>query len=134
MTMEKKDIQKQPAQSPVETERTKLRRVYVPRVDIYETREALVLLADMPGADEKSVDMTLEKDVLTIRGSVIPREYKGYSAGFTEYREGDYERVFSLSEEVDREKIEASVKNGVLKVILPKAEPAKARKIAITSG
>lgn len=135
MTMENKEIKKQSAPSPADAERTKLRRVYVPRVDIYETGDALVLLADMPGVGEKSVELTLEKDVLTIRGLVKPRNYPGYSAGFAEYREdGDYERVFSLSEEVSREKIEASVKNGVLKVILPKAEPAKARKIAITAG
>lgn len=134
MTADKKEVQKQPAQTPVETERTKLRRVFVPRVDIYETKEALVILADMPGTDEKSVDITLEKDVLTLRGVVALREYKGYSAGFAEYREGDYERAFSVSEEVARDKIEASVKNGVLKVVLPKAEPAKARKIAIAAG
>ncbi len=72
MTAEKKEVQKQPASTPVETERTKLRRVFVPKVDIYETREALVLLADMPGVDEKSVDITLEKDILTLRGVVAP--------------------------------------------------------------
>jgi HSP20 family protein len=134
MADEKKELQKKEAQSSFETERTKSRRVYVPKVDIYEAKDAIVLVADMPGVDEKSVDITLEKNVLTITGSVEPEIYKDHSITYSEYDTGDYERAFTISDEVDRNKIEASVKQGVLRVTLPKSEPVKAKKIAIKTG
>ncbi len=131
MLTAKKDLTKQPAQAQVETERTRTAKVYVPRVDIYETKDSIVLVANMPGVDEKSVDITLEKDVLTISGSVEPLNFNGYSVAYAEYDTGDYQRAFTISNEVDRNRIEAKVKNGVLRVILHKAEQVKARKIAI---
>jgi len=122
---------KQTAQTPVETERTKNRKVYVPKVDIYETKDSMVLLADMPGVDETSVDVTLEKNILTITGSVEPIRVEGYSLAYAEYDTGDYQRAFNISEEVDQNRIDATVKNGVLKMVLHKAEQAKAKKIAV---
>jgi len=132
--MAEKEIQKREASSPVETERTKSMKVFIPRVDIHETKDAIILLADMPGVDEKSVDITLEKNVLTLSGRVQPASYEGYRAAYAEYDSGDYERAFTLSDEIDRDKIEASVKNGVLKLTLPKAEPVKLRKISVKSA
>jgi HSP20 family molecular chaperone IbpA len=126
-----KEMQKQVAQTPVETERTKNRKVYVPKVDIYETKDTMVLLADVPGVDERSVDITLEKNVLTINGAVEATRFDGYTLAYTEYDIGDYQRAFTISDEVDRNRIEATVKNGVLKIVLHKAETAKAKKIAI---
>lgn len=85
----------------------------------------------MPGVDDKSIDITLEKNVLTIYGMVdaeIPENHRLY---LSEYGIGDYQRVFTLSDEVDREKIQATVNNGVLKLILPKAEIAKTKKIPV---
>lgn len=134
MNQKVKEVQKQVAQTPVETERTKNRKVFVPKVDIYETRDSIVLIADMPGVDETSVDITLEKNILTITGSVEPLHIEGYSLAYTEYDIGDYQRAFTISDEVDRNKIDAVVKNGVLKITLHKAEQAKAKKIAITAG
>ena len=134
MLTQEKDLTKQPAQAQVETERTRTRKVYVPRVDIYETKDTIVLTANMPGVDEKTVDVTLEKDVLTIGGSVEPLNFSGYSLAYAEYDTGDYQRAFTITTEVDRNKIEAKVKNGVLRVILPKAEQVKARKIAIKAA
>ena len=112
-------------------ERTRARKVYAPRVDIYETHEAIVAVADMPGVDESSVDITLEKNVLTINGYVEPGQPESYSLAYAEYGVGDYQRSFTLSDEIDREKIEATVKNGVLRLYLPKAGPAKARRISV---
>jgi HSP20 family molecular chaperone IbpA len=134
MADEKRELQKKEAQSSVETERTKSRRVYVPKVDIYEAKDAIELVADMPGVDEKSVDITLDKNILTIAGTVEPEAYKDHSITYSEYDTGDYERAFTISDEVDRNKIEASVKQGVLRVTLPKVEPVKAKKIAIKTG
>jgi HSP20 family protein len=132
--MAEKEMQKREASSPVETERTKTMKVFIPRVDICETKDAIILLADMPGVDEKSIDITLEKNVLTLSGRVEPDTYEGYRAAYTEYEAGDYERAFTLSDEINRDGIEASVKNGVLRLTLPKAEPVKLRKINVKSA
>jgi len=127
----KVDYQKKPAQTPMETERTKNRKVYTPRTDIIETGQAIVLYADMPGTDEKSVDVTVEKNVLTITGTVEPQGQTGRSMFYSEYEAGDYERAFTISDEVDRDRIEAVVKNGVLKLTLHKAPQAEVKKITV---
>ena len=115
-------------------ERTRARPVFVPRADIYETPEAIVLLADVPGVKESNLSITLENDVLTIEGNVEPEAHSGFSLAHAEYEVGDYRRVFTLSTDVDRDKIEATLKAGVLTLVLPKAEPAKARKIAVRAA
>ena len=132
--MTDKEMQKREASSPVEKERTKSVKVFIPRVDICETKDAIVLLADMPGVDEKSVDITLEKNVLTLSGKVEPVAHEGYRAVYAEYEAGDYERAFTLSDEIDRDKIVATVKNGVLRLELPKAEKVKPKKISIQAA
>ncbi|HOF05633.1 MAG TPA: Hsp20/alpha crystallin family protein [Syntrophales bacterium] len=131
MEKEALDLQKQQAQNPLETERTRNRKVYVPKVDIYETKDAMVLIADMPGVDEQSVDVTLEKNILTITGNVEAAVFEGKTLAYAEYDIGDYQRAFTISDEVDQDRIEAAVENGVLRVTLPKVEKAKIKKIAI---
>jgi len=115
-------------------ERTKDSTTYIPRVDIYEADETLYILADMPGADESSVNITLEKDILTIEAGVDESIYSNLNPVYLEYGTGDYRRQFTLGNEIDRDKIEASIKNGVLKITFPKAEPLKTKKIAIQAG
>lgn len=128
------EAEKQEIASVEGAERTRARRCYVPRVDIYETDDDIFVVADMPGVDENSVDITLEKHVLTINGFVEPDQAENYSLAYAEYEVGDYERSFTLSDEIDQDKIEASVRDGVLRVKLPKAGPARAKKIAIKAG
>jgi len=113
---------------------TKESAVYMPYVDIYETKDELVLLADMPGVCEKDVNVDLEKGVLTIRGHAEPEKHDGFQPLQSEYGVGDYERRFTLSNEIDATRIGASIKDGVLKVVLPKAEEVKARKIPVSAG
>ena len=129
------NIQETEKQEIAETgaERTRSRLAFVPRTDIYETNEAIVLVTDMPGVDETSLDITLENDVLTINGYVETAYHEGYGLAYGEYRVGDYERSFTMSNKVDRNKIEATVKDGVLRLHLPKAEPSM-RKIAVSAG
>ena len=129
--MSEKDPQK--TQNTAVTERIRNVKTFVPRVDIYETKEALFLIADMPGVDEKTVDVELEKNILTISGRVENGKVKDYSLVFSEYEVGDYERSFTVSDEIDREKIKAMVKQGVLRLELPKAEKVKPKKIAISA-
>jgi HSP20 family molecular chaperone IbpA len=115
-------------------ERTRDRLAFVPRADIYETDDEIVIVADMPGTDENTVDITLENNVLTISGCVEMKAPEGYSLAYAEYRVGDYQRAFSLSDQIDREGIEATVKDGVLHLRLPKVTEARIKKIAIKAG
>jgi HSP20 family molecular chaperone IbpA len=110
---------------------TQTRKRFAPRVDIYEVNDNVVLVADMPGVDETSIEITLEKDLLTIRGTVLLIEHEGYNLSYAEYRTGDYARTFTLSNDVDRSKIEATIRNGVLRLTLPKAESAKPKRIEV---
>lgn len=130
--MSDKDLQK--TENTAVTEKIRNVKTFIPRVDIYETRDALVMIADMPGIDEKTVDVELEKNVLTISGRVEDGKVKDYNLVFSEYEVGDYERTFTLSDEIDRDKIKATVKQGVLRLELPKAEKVKPKKIAIQAA
>ena len=116
-----------------DTEATREVRQFVPDVDIYETDDGLMLLADMPGAAPETLNVQLEKNVLTIQGQAEPVDAAGRSIIHAEYEPGDYYRAFDLSEEIDQEGIEPSFKDGVLTLRLPKAERAKAKKIMVST-
>lgn len=129
-----KEVQKKEAEVVKESaERTRAKKLYTPAVDIIEGKDDLVLVADMPGVDEHSVEITLEKDILSIYGKVEPEIPDNHRLVLSEYGVGDYQRSFTISDEIDREKIEATVKNGVLRLTLPKAEKAKTRKIPVSA-
>ncbi len=113
-------------------ERTRSRPAFVPRVDIYETNDAIVLTADMPGVGPESVDITLEQGMLTINGYVEGERPEGYTLTYAEYSVGDYVRRFTLSNQINQEAIEATVKDGVLRLHLPKVKPST-KKIAVSS-
>jgi len=114
-------------------ERTRAQQAFVPRVDIYETEQMVAVVADMPGVDAGSVDITLEQNVLTINGYVSEKRPEGYSLSYAEYRTGDFVRTFTLSNQIDQERIEAGVKDGVLRVHLPKVRPTS-KKITVSAG
>jgi HSP20 family protein len=128
------EIQQQEESPSEEMERTRSRRAFVPRADIYETDNEIIVLADIPGANEQNVDITLEKNVLTIVAYIDPIRSGDYDIAYAEYEEGDYQRSFRLSDEIDRDKIEASVSDGVLRLRLPKSQEAAARKISVKSS
>lgn len=115
-----------------EAEHTRAGKVFVPRADIYETQEQLLILADMPGVKEEGVDITLEQNILTIYGKVEQPQLEGYTLAYSEYGVGDFRRVFALSNEIDRDGIQATIKNGVLKLVLPKSKRAMPKKIAVS--
>lgn len=125
---------KQESETPQGTERTRSRKVYIPLVDITESEDALMLVADMPGVDEQGVEVVVEKNVLTVKGTVGPETPPGYELSHGEYGVGDYERSFTLPNEIDREGIVATIKDGVLSLTLPKARQAIARKVTVTAG
>ena len=131
MENKNEQIQEKQAAVPMEAEAARSGKLYVPLVDIYETKDGFVLTADVPGVDEKSMDITIEKNVLTISGAVDQRPCKDHELSLMEYDVGDYRRSFILSADIDRDKIEATVKDGVLHLTLPKTEAVKIKKITI---
>ena len=108
--------------------------VFIPAVDIFENQDALVLIADMPGINSEGVDIHLKEYELTISGRPKKEEKKQAPPIYTEYESGGFLRSFTLSSVIDQAKIKASMKEGVLKVILPKAEAAKPRQIVVQAG
>lgn len=124
-------VQKREKEGLENVERTREGKVFVPPIDIMETNEDIILIADMPGVNEKTIDVTIEQDVLTIEGRIEPLVPEGYDLAYCEYEVGDFQRSFTLTDTIDRDKIEANYKNGVLRLKLAKAEPAKPRKINV---
>jgi HSP20 family molecular chaperone IbpA len=104
-----------------------------PLIDIHEGPDGLVLEADLPGATEEGVVIQLEENVLTLHAHVPSPAPEGARVVHEEYRVADFHRSFILSDEVERSRIAAELKNGVLRLTLPKAERAKTRRIEIKS-
>jgi HSP20 family protein len=114
-----------------ETERTRECRCFVPRADIYEVNDEIVVAMDMPGINENAIEITLEKNILNVKGFAQVDDPRDHSLATAEYEVGDYERSFRISDTVAKDKIGAVYQDGVLRLTLPKAEQAKARKIAV---
>lgn len=103
--------------------------VFNPDVDIYETQDELKLIADLPGVQKEDLDIDLNESTLTINAHV--KQSAQGTLLYKEYDVGDYKRSFTISNVIDQSKIQAELKNGILQVVLPKAETAKPRKIEI---
>jgi HSP20 family protein len=119
---------------PAKGERVRPGRVFVPAVDIFETPETLVLVADMPGVAGDKVTLDLKDNHLTIYGEVGPPLGAGESMGDQEYLTGDYQRDFHIGNLIDQNQIEATMKDGVLRLVMHKVEKAKPRKIDVKVG
>lgn len=113
-------------------EQTVPTRTYVPTADIFETEAALTVSLEMPGVDKGAVDVNVEDGVLTVEGRLDFSKYEGMQPLYTEYNVGNYRRSFSLSNKIDQSRISAEMSDGVLTLVLPKAEEAKPRRIAIS--
>ena len=127
------DIQlkgKQELATPAEP--TKPSVIFTPLVDIFETDHDITLLADMPGVATEDIAIDLRDGVLTLAGHVKPWESPAESDVLVEFEIGKYYRQFTLSEAIDQEKIRAGFKEGVLRLVMPKAAKAVPRKIAVT--
>ena len=116
-----------------------LRPRYLPRVDVLETPDAFRLTADVPGAGEDGLELTVEKDVLTLWAKVpeAPLAGRGRDSLLNRgmgYPEGDWHRTFRLGETVDRDGVEAELSRGVVTVTLPKAKEQVRRTIAVKAA
>lgn len=106
-------------------------KFYVPYTDIHETEDALLVTMEMPGVDKGSVDVSLEKDVLSVEGRIDFGEYEDLEPLYTEYNVGHFRRSFKLSNDVDQGRIAANIEDGLLTLHLPKAEEQKPRTIVV---
>lgn len=132
---ESKELQvkeKQEVTSPAEQTTPGL--VFTPSVDIFENEKEIVLLADMPGVKAKDLNIDLRDNTLTLDGGVEVYEGAGEETVMMEYDVGKYYRQFSLSEVIDQEKIDAKLKDGVLRLTLPKVEKATPRTITVQAS
>ncbi len=110
------------------------RLLFNPPIDIYETEDGLVLYADLPGVTPEGLDLQVQNNRLTLFGRVQLRELADSVMLHQEYQEGDFLRSFILSDEVDHDRIQAKLSNGVLRVDLPRAPRAKPRRIEVSPG
>jgi HSP20 family protein len=122
--------EKQPVQG---QEKTRAGRFFLPEVDIEELSDSLKLWADMPGVKQSDVEVTLNNGILTIVGTVSTEGYQKLAPLYTEYNVGNYFRQFELNEDIDAQRINASMKDGVLELTLPKSERARPRRIEINA-
>ena len=115
-----------------DAEQTRSGRHFVPAVDIYETPEKLVVLVEMPGVGREDVDVDLEKGVLSVFGRSKPRKLdEGYRPVSVEFETGHFQRSFRLGERIEAERIEAAMKAGVLKLVLPKSSAVRSHRIEV---
>ncbi|MFO8071311.1 MAG: Hsp20/alpha crystallin family protein [Polyangia bacterium] len=116
-----------------QSEPTRAGVCYSPAVDIYETEEAITLLADLPGVEKEKLDINVEDGRLTITGAVDEPDEK-WEPIWSEYGIGGFTRSFQLGDTIDQSGISASLERGVLKLVLPKADRLRPRQIEVTTG
>lgn len=104
---------------------------YTPLVDIAETNDAFIFEADMPGVKAEDMDVNFENGTLTLRGKVQSRQPDEQPYIWQDYSVGHFYRSFSIDTPVNPDAITAELKNGVLRLTVPKAEAAKTKKIQI---
>jgi HSP20 family molecular chaperone IbpA len=132
--MESKALQaKEKAEVTAAAEQTRPGLVFSPPVDIFETDNEITLMADMPGVKAANLKIDLRENVLTLDGDVKPPEGAKEVDIIREYDTGKYYRQFTLSQVIDQGKIDAEMKDGVLRLRLPKVEAATPRRITVKS-
>jgi HSP20 family protein len=116
---------------PGQTETTRNEPTLMPPVDVIEDAAGITLYADLPGVPKDKLSLQVEADTLTIEGEVVLDTPEGMEATHAEVSLPRYRRVFTLSKELDTEKVGAEFRNGVLKLRIPKAQHAQPRKIEV---
>lgn len=109
-------------------------RSWMPRADIYETEDQVVVQLDLPGVNIDTVDVQCEQGMLSIKGERPFSQEENRQYFRVENIYGPFERYFEIPRTLDVENVEATYHQGVLTLTLPKTEAAKPKKIAITAG
>jgi len=109
-------------------------RAVMPRVDVFEDESGITLLADLPGVPRENLELKVEGDTLLVEGTVQPLTPEGLEPVYAEVRVPRFRRSFTLSRELDTQRIDANLKDGVLTLRIPKAEHAQPRRISVQAG
>ena len=126
---EQKIVKRQESSPTVREEMRSQSRYWTPPVDIFETNENLVLIADMPGVEKDGLVINMEKGILTLKGEM--KLAKKGQLLFHEFSSDNYYRQFKISEDIDMDKASADFDNGILTLTMPKSEAAKPKRIEI---
>lgn len=113
-------------------ENVEQRPTEIPRVDVYENGQELLLIADLPGVAKDNLGVRVDQDELVLEGRRAPKRQEAPAA--SEFRFVDFRRAFRLPQGIDREHIEAELKAGVLRLHLPKSASLRPRRIEVKSG
>ena len=103
----------------------------MPNADVFETEDTLTVVLEMPGVDRENIAISVENGLLTVEGRINFAKYEGLQPVYSEYNVGPYRRSFRLSSRVNQDKISAEMRDGVITLVLPKAEEAKPRRIEV---
>lgn len=131
MTAQDLRVQEKQEQIEEKGEKTEVGRYYVPQTDIHESSDALFVTMDIPGVSKDRLSIDLDKNVLTVTGNIDFSKYEDLKPIYTEYNIGNYTRSFTLSSQIDKERISARMADGVLALHLPKVKEAESRKIEV---
>ena len=112
-------------------EKTFPSRYFIPNTDIFETEDALILAMEIPGVTRENVEINLENDTLRVEARIDYGNYQGLEPLYTEYNVGHFARAFTLSRSLDQQRISAELADGVLRLVLKKAQDAMPRRITI---
>jgi HSP20 family protein len=115
-------------------EATTATRAFMPNADVFETEDDLTVVLEMPGVDRENINITVENGLLTVEGRINFGKYDGLQPLYSEYNVGPYRRSFRLSSRVNQEKISAEMRDGVITLVLPKAEESKPRRIEVRTS
>jgi len=118
----------------LEREGTRPGPVFRPDVDILENQDAYVIYADLPGVDDKTIDVRLEQGTLTLDARLATLPEAGWNPLHAEYRTGAYHREFRISDGIDSSGVSAKMNNGVLELRLPKVEEHRPRVVPVRAG
>jgi HSP20 family protein len=116
------------------TEGTRPGLVFQPDIDILERADGYLIYADLPGVNESSVEVRLEKGILTLEGQLATLPEAGWRPLHSEYRFGSFHREFRISEDIDPTGVSATMRNGVLELHLPKSAERRRRAIPVHAG
>jgi HSP20 family protein len=127
----RQDARRDERQATARPEQRRPEPTMVPRVDVLEDETGITLLADLPGVPRESLEIHVEGESLTIEGAVTAATPEAMEAAYAEVRVPRYRRSFTLSRELDGGRIEAQLKDGVLRLRIPKQEHAQPRRVSI---
>ena len=129
---ESRDVSKQEASVAQDVKQQE--QTILPAVDIFENEAGITVLADMPGVSRDRLDVHIDSDTLSIEGGAVIPMPEGMDALHADIRSTRYQRSFSLSRELDTDRIEAGLKDGVLTLRIPKREEHRPRRIEVQTG